>query len=358
MAMTGAMAAKASAALPETTLVLDVLATDPTWGQESPPGWPVNFPVKDAPGYSLYDIAINRDSAEAPTSVAMYKWSGTVDTQTEQQFRAGLVRKVDVSGAALTQKSSTNVLKALEREFAIAISRSSPSRIIVSFSGHGSPQVFFDETLLLSDSRKLLAYVRAQAPKATVVLDTSTNCNNGFYEFAALYPGLVDYIVASEKEVGGFSIDNATIDQWLKIRNPTVFDQVWRSTNTTSKSLETLVSNDRKVWELELANIQVAGINKEQSISVYDMHHFNSFIRAMKSLPSPSISNVMSFPNNDYSDSYPAYDIGAYVLSQGNANLQSSFTKFRIYYSSTQDLVPWTDDTKGFSIFGSDLGAL
>ena len=321
----------------QNTLIFRVVATNPIWGDETQPGWPGASPVKSAPGYSLYDVQIDDANAtisngiETPTSVSLYQFPNNPLPSSTTPYQ--------ISRTAMTTtdpvQASAQALAVLEHMYAQQIQATDPSRIVVDFSGHGSPQVFFQGALTVSDSVKLLTYIKTISNGATLILDTSTNCNNGYVDFLQNYANAADYVMASEKEVGGFTPGT----QALQYNHDASLSSAWAQGNTTTQAFSTLMSDLQQYWKASQSGLQSAGQFGEQNASVFDMSQFQSFMAKVGTLPS---STLAALPSSG--------DLASYIESSGNATLLAALQKFQIAYADTKGLATWTDADAGLAV--------
>lgn len=321
-------------------MVIEVVTTDPTFGQEPIPGWPNNSPVKDAPGYALYDLQIARDATEVPTGVNLYKFPGANYTS-DANFSKYLLAS---SAVSTPSSSSAQVLAALESDIDLILSREHPTRLVINFAGHGSPSVFFEAAITNADSQTFLSYVRQKIGFTPIILDFSTNCNDGYLEFVERYAGTANYLIATEKPFGGYSIDNSTIDQWLAVRHDTILDQFWSTTNSTDQALDAMMVAQQSVWKLEIAGLQSApAVDQEQSIATYDLSKFDTLVQTLATDTKATGAAITAASN----------DIGTFILASGDADLIAKFQAFRPRYVSDRAEVTWTDNSQGFSRAGN-----
>jgi hypothetical protein len=325
----------------ESTVVLRVVDTSAAWGQEARPGWPSASPVKDAAGYSLYDLEIGRDPGLNPTYVALYKFAGfnTLSGMTDAQFAAykqtSTLRSTPVRASAYLD--TTQVLDALKQAVSTVLQREQPTRFVLAYSGHGAPAVFFEGSLAKTDAKAFLAYLADAVNGCPLVLDFSTNCSTGYVESAIQWYESPTYLIASEKQVGGFSIDPN--GPWLSYHHDTNYHTFWTASRTTAQVLDAIVAARQSFWGCGSASI-IAG-RVEQSLAVYDLTRFLDF---MKLLAKDPALNVATLPGS-YSS-----DIGCYVTRAGSPELRAAFELFRTRYASNRDLFTWPTDTRGFSM--------
>jgi hypothetical protein len=322
----------------ESTLVLRVVATGPTWGQEPIPGWPTASPIKQAPGYSLYDLEIGRDAGNNPRYVALYRFPNNPSPFSPTLLQDALLQRTSSVSTAYVDTSQT--LAALKGAVDLLLQRERPTRFVLFYSGHGAPGVFFEGSQTPADAKAFLKYLRDAMPGLPIVLDFSSNCSTGYFESALQWYESPNYLIASDKPVGGFDPDPDHTGAWIKINHDTIYDQFWKPENSLATALDSMVKARHDVWTGGAKSILASQV--EQSIAVYDLSKFTSFMKALA-------ADKLFKP--DYVPQTMNWDIGTYVYGQGSPALVSAFETFRCRYSSDRDLFPWpaTHDTRGFS---------
>jgi len=328
------------------TVVIRVVGTDPTFGQENlgVPAWPRAAPVKESAGYTLFDLEIGRDAAFTPTYVRLYRFKNFTWLKFVEQIEHGLpsawpaYRDSSLISSIAVAPGSAQVLAALEQLMGEAISEERATRLLLTYSGHGGPQSFFENATTMGDGAALVAFVRQKIGSIPLIFDASTQCQVGFWDFAKFFQNSTDYLLASEQPVGGFPI-TAPIDEWLKYEYNTNLHQFWDPANSISQALDAIIKARQSVWLVNADGIISSG--NPQSIAVYKMGNFVSFMDTLAHRPS---FRPASAPSN------PTYDIGTYVYSQNDPALTSAFEAFRISYASSRNIAPWTYQTYGFSV--------
>lgn len=357
--MTALLLALQSGACAETnsTVVFRVVVTTPSWGQEknyngsagTMPAWENASPVKDATGYSLYDveIACNTEAADVRgTAVysALYKfsgWSSSMFADTSAQWTAywsaSTLSNVPMSSSSATSNSG-QVSAALQSFVDIVAKRERPTRIVVDFSGHGNPFIFFQDALTTADAVAFLQHIRSTFSGIPLILDLSTNCNDGYFDFVVNYYALADYLISSDKEVGGFDPTlPGGVTAWLANQKDNNINTFWQSSNSLTDAFSAYTSAIQAVWyngRDGLASSQV-----EQSLTIYKLSEFYNLMRALSGSP---FNPLKDLPTN-------SYDIATYIKSTNSSLLVSALTNFQIAYVSDRNLVRWTDNALGFS---------
>ena len=343
-----------TAGVPSSTVVIRVVGTNPSWGQEPIPGWPNASPVKDAPGYSLYDLEIGRNSNNVATYLTLYKFSGWQNGMPLDQFnpyRASstllsipIEVQTQADGSTVhTGANSTQVLEALKSLVSLVLKREQPTRLVIAYSGHGSPDVFFEQAINNADAQLFLAFVRQETPGIPLILDFSTNCNVGYFDFAVRYYPYADYLIASEKPVGGFNpTDPGPVETWLANLHDSNLDKFWQSANTLDQAFDAIVAAREGLWYA--GRNSIASVRVEQSLAVYTLGEFEALMRALKA---HGLNPAVDLPKN-------SNDIATYVYATNNPALTEELEKFRIRYASDRNIINWIDNSQGFSVENLD----
>ncbi len=367
LVITGVMLPNLAWALPEKTVVIRVVGTNTAWGQEQKPGWPNASPVKDAPGYSLYDLEIGRvpgpndGDSEVPGYLALYKFKGYLDpaglpkaftsygvageyledSVFGQYKTQSTVKKVNLSRFAKTidwNQNSRELLAALKTLIDQIVKREkNVTRWVLSFSGYDAPRVRFEEMLSNSDSEILMNYLRQKTGKKPLILDFSTNSEIGFFDFALRYYRYADYLLASDKQVGGYELKPGSIEEWLAHDSDYVYDKTWQSTNTLNQAFSKTIQDLETVWYLSRDSLKERQV--EQSLSIYKLSSLPSLMTSLKSHGLTSADLPLH-----------SSDLATYAYNSGDSTLIQSLENFRIGYTSDRAYTQWTDNSQGFSV--------
>ena len=331
----------------ENSLVFRVVATNPYWGEGSDAGWPGAALTKSAAGYTLDDVAIDDSNASAansmqtPTSIATYHFPNN-PSPGAAVFSSALLGQASITSTAPVA-ASAQALGFLEQSFAQQIQATNPNRIVVDFSGHGSQNSFFQGNLTPSDSVKLLTYIKTISNGATLVLDTSTNCDDGYVDFVQNYANAVNYVMVSEKQVGGYT---PNLQAFLQYSHDNSLSTAWAAGNSTAQAFSTLLANEMQLWQASQSGLAAAGQGGEQTVSIFDMSQFQSFMAALGVLPAAAFKAMEA-----------AGDVPSYVEASSNAALETALQKFLIDYIDTKSLVNWSDSAAGLGIESSNFYA-
>jgi hypothetical protein len=326
-----------SAPTKEKTVVIRTVTTSPSWGQESSPGWHHAAIIKDAPGYSLYDLEIVRDSSNRTIGTRLYKFDNTYPSQ--QGTRAYMASKLLLEYKFDQVNTSPQLRDALKNMMAKIFEREAATRIVLAYSGHGGPTSFFEGAMLTADAQNFLQNLKTLAGTRPLILDFSTNCNTGYFDFVASYYKYADYLIASELLVGGYGVGGSEITLYLKYIHDFNLHNYWAETNSTKTALLATLSGRRSFWHG--VEVPLKAANVQQSLAAYDLNAFYAFMKTLKT--------KSSFNPNQTLYQY-SQDLGTYVKQSADPQLTSSFRTFQVDYVSNRDIVSWTNDTMGFSV--------
>jgi hypothetical protein len=343
------------------TLVIRVVGTNPQWGQELEPAWAGASPVKTAEGYQLYDLEIGRYSppkevaklfksdgnggevpSPIPAYVTLYKFpNGSLD-KTASTVRSIPVQSID---------NSSQTAQALKNLISLVLDKENPTRIVIAYSGHGSPWTMFEGDITLDEGAALFDSIRLKRPGIPLILDFSTNCDVGYFDFAVHYVNHADYLLASDKLVGGFS---SNISSWYAgspeeiaynaANHDYSYDKFFKASNSLDQAFDEIIAARQSNWLLGSNSIKDNAL--EQSLSIYKLSEFGNLMLALKS---NGLNPVLDLPRN-------SNDLATYVYETNNTSLVGKLEKFRIRYASDRNLVTWQDNSQGFSVyFTTDL---
>lgn len=343
------------------TVVIRIVGTNPEWGQESEPGWLRASPVKSADGYQLYDLEIGR--ARPPKDIAKYFQSDGSVTEISSLIPA-YVTLYKFPNESLDKKASTirsipvesidnssQTAEALKNLVSLVLDKENPTRIVIAYSGHGSPWTMFEGDITLDEGAELFDSIRLKKPGIPLILDFSTNCDVGYFDFAVRYINHADYLLASDKPVGGFS---PNISSWQggspeeiaynAANHDYNYDKFFKASNSIDQAFDDIIATRQKNWLLGSNSIKANAI--EQSLSIYQFSEFDNLMHALKV---NRLNPLLDLPKN-------SNDIATYVYQTKKKTLISTLEKFRIRYASDRNLLNWVDNSLGFSVyFTTDL---
>lgn len=343
----------------ENTVAVCVTSTNPGWGQSTTQrwNWHTNMRIKDAPGYGVYDIEIGR-STDSVAYLSLYRFTGDVwDPKVEPSELAAfnaykqskLIRKIEINNPTNLKywdpAISAQVRDAL-KVFNTLIAEREPnvSRFVLCFLGHGAPWAFFEDTIRYSDSLTYMSHLRTSFPAASIIGDFSTNCNNGYFDWVAAYAPYCDVILSSEKEVGGFQLNDNTNLSHFHLLNYHTF---WATNVTTAEALERIVTNRKAMWDD--GSIDIIAKKVEQSIAVYTSAHLRPLAQELaqnaifKARQAEWVASQAT--------TYWMTDLGTFVYEIKDPALTARFEAFRSTYASNRTMFTWQKNTFGCSIF-------
>lgn len=337
------------------TVVIRIVGTDSDWGQEDFPAWAGASPVKSDVGYQLYDLEIGRYTppkeiaksfqsdghgaeiaSPVPKYVALYKFAnGSLDKATST------IRSIPVEAIA----NSTQTARALKTLVDLVLTKENPTRIVIEYSGHGSPWSMFEGAITLDEGAELFDAIRIKKSGIPLILDFSTNCSVGYFDFAVHYFNHADYLLASDKAVGGFA---PNIQSWnpgtpeeaafMAADHDHNYDKFFKASNSLEQAFDEIIAARKKRWLQGSNSIKDGGV--EQSLSIYKLNEFENLMIALKNNGFNPMLDLSS--NSD--------DLATYIYNVKNEKLIAQLEKFRIHYVSDRNLVNWIDDSQGFSV--------
>jgi hypothetical protein len=231
------------------------------------------------------------------------------------------------------------------------LDKENPTRIVIAYSGHGSPWTMFEGDITLDEGVALFDSIRLKKPGIPLILDFSTNCDVGYFDFAVHYINHADYLLASDKLVGGFS---SNISSWYAgspeeiaynaANHDYSYDKFFKASNSLDQAFDEIIAARQSNWLLGSNSIKDNAL--EQSLSIYKLSEFGNLMLALKS---NGFNPMLDLPKN-------SNDLATYVYETKNTSLVGKLEKFRLRYASDRNLVTWQDNSQGFSVyFTTDL---
>jgi hypothetical protein len=344
---------------PNGTVVIRVVATTDNWGQgnDGKEAFINATPTKLASGYKLYDLRLSRAASYQPTRVDLWDfadWNANKFAYTDAEWKAYMASHL-LLGEAMPMNiswkegnydlngASTQVLASLKKAVDEIAAREQPARIIIQYAGHGASYIFFEGVFRLDDGRAFLQYLREKMPASTLVLDFSTNCQVAYYEFFAKFYDVADYLLASEQNYGGF--EPGDFKEWLTVDHFQNSHQLFGAANSMSASIDAIAKAREGVYKNATVSLNALYAAKnhdaEQSFGAYDLSKFKAAMKMVAAIPNfnPEV-DLASYSN----------DLSAYIHAKGTPAQIATFDAFQVKYTSSRNVVTWTDNTRGFVI--------
>jgi hypothetical protein len=351
-------------AQPNGTVVMRFVGTTHNWGQgaDGKEAWINATPTKTASGYKLYDVRLSTHEDYHPTRVDMWDfsdWSTSKFSLSDAAWKTYLSERL-LHGEALDfnyswkegsydlNTPSKLVLASLKKAVDVLAAREQPARIIVQYAGHGASWTFFDGKLRQDDGRLLLQYIREKMLNSTLILDFSTNCQVSYYEFFAKFYDVADYLLASEQNYGGYSIGD--FNDWLKVDHFQNSHTLFGADKSLPQVFSALVASREGVWRNASVSLNEMAAAKNhdmhQSFSAFDLRNFGAMMKMVAAIPNfnPEV-DLAPYSN----------DLSAYIHAKGTPAQIATFDAFQLQYTSSRNVVTWTDKTRGLivPVFGN-----
>jgi hypothetical protein len=287
-----------------------------------------------------------------PVYVALYKFSGwstdklflssaeAINYKTSSTVKKITFKKYTGSSEDYyrSSKAVTTALKLLVNQ--VLAREKGLTRLVLTYSGHGSPHVFFEGVISNPDSVDLVKFVRQKLAKKTFILDFSTNCNVGFFDFAVRYYRFADYLIASDKAVGGYSFnaENLKDGSWLTTYHDSNLANFWQKSHSVEQAFDEIMATRKNNWAA--SSDSLSADNNPQALSIYKLAEFEPLLSALKL---NSFKPVLDLPA-------ASNDIATYAYASGKAEIITALEKFRIRYASDREYAEWSDDSQGFAV--------
>ncbi len=359
-------------AQPNGTVVLRVVGTTHNWGQgaDGKEAWISASPTKRATGYKLYDVRLSTHEDFHPTRVDLWDFSDWTNNNfglSDAAWKTYMATRL-LHGEALDfnyswkegsydlETPSKLVLASLKKAVDAIAAREQPARFVLQYAGHGASWTFFDGKLRQDDGRLLLQYIREKMPNSTLIMDFSTNCQVAYYEFFSKFHDVADYLLASEQNYGGYSPGD--FNDWAKYDHFQTSQLLFGADKTTSQVFTAIAAAREGVWRNGSVSLNALATAKNhdlhQSFSAYDLRNFGAMMKMVKAIPNfnPEV-DLAPYSN----------DLSAYIRAKGTPAQIATLDTFQLKYTSSRNVVTWTDKTYGlivpvfgnWTLFKSDL---
>jgi hypothetical protein len=351
-------------AQPNGTVVMRVVGTTYNWGQgaDGKEAFINATPTKVATGYKLYDVRLSTHEDFHATRVDLWDfsdWSANKFALSDAAWKTYMADRL-LHGEALefnyswkegnydNNASSKIVLASLKKAVDAIAAREQPARFVVQYAGHGASWTFFDGKLRQDDGRLLLQYIREKMPNSTLILDFSTNCQVAYYEFFAKFHDVADYLLASEQNYGGYNMGD--INDWMKYDHFFTAQLLFGADKTIPQVFAAIAKAREGVWRNGTVSLNELAAAKNhdlhQSFSAYDLRNFGAMMKMVNAIPNfnPEV-DLVAYSN----------DLSAYIHAKGTPAQIATFDAFQLQYTSSRNVVTWTDNTRGFivPVFGN-----
>jgi len=325
----------------ERTVVVSVGCTSQESGYSFWPSYEMS--VKNAPGYSVYDLDINsnveaRLGTATSAILSLYKTDRSSILEADQNYYLQSCKVLSENVGYEEYLETRNILAFMKSVIDVIKNRENPTRIVFIYRGHGGGGAFFEGSLSKVDIGTLLEYTKSTLNNPEVVLDFSTTCGEGAVETLIPICKNSDYLIASELSVGFFGSIIGT--SYYGFKND--YHKIWGTDNSTQVALNQEFDSFKHYWSEGVDYITRFGY-KESRV----LYKCSMFEQLMKTLAvDEGYYSILSNPENQSNN----YDIGYYAYKSSNPGLVAVFEACRTKYLTTSYILPFDKNTRGLSV--------
>ncbi len=319
-------------------------------------GWGGVFqavPLKDKDGYILYDVIIWEDR------INLYKFpndlesnekdgfNGKYSTEEYYQWRESFCLKSVLCKDTENMSKSSKILRDAFVEFFRVVNKKTPSdNIVLKYSGHGN--IGYSGCMNVEDTKVMLEKGVKIFGQRFALIDFGTNCQSGNTDYLQVYHNYTDYLLLSQFDFGGYSMDNWDYEVYKKVDGDYNYGNVFNVGSTVEQAAKKLVDLETQRWKYSKKNLKKGKI--KQSMTLLDMSTYDSFMPELAKL-------LYKNPGSWGKDAY------ALISKKGSKKLKNLYKKFVIYYkdNNSKDYFLWDEKAYGLTtrvlVYKTELSA-
>lgn len=308
--------------------------------------------TKDKEGFILYDVVIWEDR------INLYKFPNDVDHNEEKGFdfsndlstKKGLkkyadwresfcLKSVKCKNTNDISKCSSTMKSAFISFFKI-VKKNSPSKnMILKYSGHGN--IGLCGCMNVEDTKATLDKGVEIFGTKFALIDFGTNCQTSNTDFFNVYYPFTNYMLASQFNYGGFSMDEWDSEIFDKVNVDSQYHNVFKIGESVAAAGERIVNTSSKFWKYCKKNIKKS--KAKQSMTLLDMREYEDF--------ATSFSKLYKKVSNTYGK-----DVYSLVKKYGDSKLKQKYNDFVIYYkdnNSSKNYFKWDSKAYGATAYNA-----
>ena len=327
---------------PENKVIVIRVATASGKFNESWGGVMGAVPVKATDVYSLYDVIM------WPDRMSLYRFPDDVDVlsaeatekyekkhpdgERDEEEYEKIWRKVREEYCLGTfkfknenvdmDKASPKRLKAFKSFFKTIEKREQPNHVVIKFSGHGgySDRSNFCFALNSSDTKKLLKYSVGLFGQKFSIIDYGTNCQSGYTAMISGYADYADYMIVSQLDFGGWSMDKWDYEIYKKVDTDMVYHKMFVDGETIKQAAVRMGKQHTKPWPYARKNLKKGKF--AQSVTVINMAEYKKLKKSTQSALKKYISQ------------YSPKDLKTVIKKTNKKKYLTAYNKTVIYYAN------------------------
>lgn len=306
-------------------------------------------PIKNKTGYVLYDVVIWEDR------INLYKFPNDLEQNEKYGFNFGendldtkegrkayyewresfCLKSVPCEDTKNISKSTSTMKKAYISFFK-AVKKKTPSKnVILKYSGHGN--IGFCGCMNVEDTKATLKEGVKIFGQKFALIDFGTNCRSSDTDYLQVYHKFTNYLLASQFDYGGFSMDNWDYEAFKKTSVDYQYSNMFKVGESVEKAAKRIINITVKRWADSKKTLTKGKI--KQSMTLFDMSRYDSFMS--------QFSKMCSKVDHYGKDAY------ALISKHGNKKLKSAYKKFVIYYkdNNNEDYFKWDQKAYGLTTY-------
>ncbi len=315
------------------------------WG-----GVHVAAPIKNADGYILYDVIIWEDR------INLYKFPNDVEHNEKDGFdfscdvttKSGLkkhvkwresfcIKSVKCKNTNDISKCSSTMKAAFISFFKVVKKKSPSKNVIIKYSGHGN--IGLCGCMNVEDTKATLDKGVSIFGNKFALIDFGTNCQTSNTNFLNVYYPFTNYMLASQFDYGGFSMDDWDYSIFEKNNIDSQYHAMFKIGESVKTAGENIVKLTAKYWKYCKQNIKKG--KHKQSMTLFDMREYESYIKEYSKMHK-KLSNTFG------------KDMYSLIKKHGNTKLKNAYNDFVLYYrdnNSKTSYFKWDSKAYGVTVY-------
>lgn len=291
-------------------------------------------PMKDTDCFILYDVIVWNDRINLykfPNDLARNETEGLKDFGKDDELyyewrESFCLASYQYSSGARPVDRSEYLRKAFTGIFRTVYELTPSENMIYFYSGHGTLGL---AEMTVNDTIKTLDSAVEAFGHPFALIDLSTNCSMSNTRTIELYHKYAKYLMASQLDVGGFTLDNWNIDDFYRCNYDEQYFSFFREGESILSACKAGMDLMPEYWKLCRRNLTDSGIR--QSVTLIDLEQYDSFFRMFNPIYKEHLIGK-------------GMDIYRALLEYGSETDQSMY----------QALVPYYMDNNGPDVFEWD----
>lgn len=306
-------------------------------------GWGGVFtasPIKDDVNYILYDVIIWENR------INLYKFPNNLENNEDLGFvfsdstyenledyynwrESFCIASYKFSNKS---KKSAYLRDAFISIFDLVYKMSPSENMIFKYSGHGTLGLC---EMSVIDTKKTLDSALNSFGNKFALIDFGTNCQTSNTDFFQLYNPYTKYLLASEYNYGGYTMDEWDYNQYMKYDTDYQYNNIFKSQGSVEQSAKNIIDMTESYWSLCRNELKKGKI--KQSMTLLDMEAYDSFFASFNSL------------YDKYNKNNKIVDIYSFISKYGSKQDLKLYNEFVVYYknNNNENYFNWNEEGNG-----------